>query len=78
MGGRGAGGSGEGGRIAPAPGPAPAHGRAAGGGAGGDGEREKGVECPRCGAPMVDIQACHLLCTRCGANLDCSDKGTFW
>lgn len=74
MGGRGAGGGS--GRIAPAPEPVPAPGRAAGGG--GERERERVVGCPRCGAPMVDIQACHLLCTRCGANLDCSDKGTFW
>ena len=39
---------------------------------------KKGVECPRCNERMISIQACHLLCTRCGANLDCSDKGTFW
>jgi len=51
------------------------------GGAAGRGMGESGsteVECPRCGAPMLSLQACHLLCTRCGANLDCSDKGTFW
>ena len=46
-------------------------------GEGGEDDR-KGVECPRCGQLMISIQACHLLCTRCGANLDCSDKGTVW
>ena len=44
----------------------------------GGGEDGRDVECPRCGRRMISIQACHLLCTRCGANLDCSDKGTFW
>ena len=48
------------------------------GGGGGGKEDGEGVECPRCGERMISIQACHLLCPRCGANLDCSDKGTFW
>ena len=27
---------------------------------------------------MVNIQACHMICKKCGAHLDCSDKGSFW
>lgn len=37
-----------------------------------------GVTCPRCGDTMVDMQACHVFCRRCGAHLDCSDKGSYW
>lgn len=35
-------------------------------------------ECPICNNEMVDIQVCHLMCFYCGANMDCSDKGTVW
>jgi transcription elongation factor Elf1 len=38
----------------------------------------KGVECPRCGHIMTNIQSCHLRCDNCGAELTCSDKGGFW
>jgi hypothetical protein len=27
---------------------------------------------------MIAIQACHLRCNNCGAELTCSDKGHFW
>ena len=36
------------------------------------------LECPRCGFIMAHIQACHLRCPNCGAELTCSDKGMFW
>ncbi|MDC0193602.1 hypothetical protein OAK01_01320 [Candidatus Nitrosopelagicus sp.] len=36
------------------------------------------TECPRCKEIMLDVQACHLICPRCGSHLDCSDKGNFW
>lgn len=29
--------------------------------------------CPMCGETMVDMQACHTICPRCGAQLDCTD-----
>lgn len=35
-------------------------------------------KCDRCGTEMIDIQVCHLLCPKCGAVLDCSDKGSAW
>ena len=34
--------------------------------------------CPICDTIMTDIQACHLKCLNCGAQLDCSDKGSYW
>ncbi len=36
------------------------------------------VECIRCGSIMGEISVCHLRCPKCGAELDCSDKGNFW
>lgn len=36
------------------------------------------VECIRCGSIMDEISVCHLRCSKCGAELDCSDKGNFW
>ncbi len=36
------------------------------------------TNCPRCEEKMTAMQSCHLICTNCGAHLDCSDKGTFW
>ena len=34
--------------------------------------------CDRCGNTMDNITACHLICNNCGANYDCSDKGSVW
>ena len=34
---------------------------------------KKAEQCPRCESDMTDIQACHWLCTKCGAERDCSD-----
>ena len=34
--------------------------------------------CDRCGYDMEKITTCHLICPNCGANYDCSDKGTVW
>ncbi|HET8856187.1 MAG TPA: hypothetical protein VFM28_01540 [Nitrososphaeraceae archaeon] len=34
--------------------------------------------CPICKNKMSSIQACHLRCNNCGAELTCSDKGYFW
>jgi len=34
--------------------------------------------CPRCDTIMTYIQPCHLQCRNCGAELDCSDKGSYW
>lgn len=34
--------------------------------------------CDRCGEKMSKVTVCHLMCLRCGANYDCSDKGTTW
>ena len=39
---------------------------------------EEEGECPRCGEKMLDVQACHLICPRCGSHMDCSDKGSVW
>ena len=39
---------------------------------------DKEIKCPRCDNKMVDMQACHMFCPKCGAHLDCSDKGSFW
>ena len=36
------------------------------------------VECPKCNEVMLDVQACHLICPRCGSHMDCSDKGSVW
>ena len=36
------------------------------------------VECPKCNEIMLDVQACHLICPRCGSHMDCSDKGSVW
>jgi ribosomal protein S27AE len=34
--------------------------------------------CDRCGHDMEKITTCHLICPNCGANYDCSDKGSVW
>lgn len=34
--------------------------------------------CDVCGFKMKQIQPCHLRCPNCGAQLDCSDKGSVW
>ena len=34
--------------------------------------------CDRCGHEMDKITTCHLICPNCGANYDCSDKGSVW
>ena len=34
--------------------------------------------CDRCGYDMKKITTCHLICPNCGANYDCSDKGSTW
>jgi len=34
--------------------------------------------CDRCGYDMVAITVCHCRCPNCGAEYDCSDKGTTW
>ena len=36
------------------------------------------VICPRCAFEMGELSACHLRCTNCGAEMDCSDKGSVW
>lgn len=51
---------------------------ARGGGPGAAPAGPRPAECPRCGEGMLKVQACHMICPRCGAHLDCSDKGTFW
>ena len=40
--------------------------------------KEKNIECLRCGFIMTYIQTCHVRCDNCGAELTCSDKGSFW
>jgi len=44
----------------------------------GKGDKGRKIECPRCGRNMTKMQPCHLICSNCGAHLDCSDKGSFW
>ena len=34
--------------------------------------------CLRCGFEMGELSSCHLRCTNCGAEMDCSDKGSVW
>lgn len=34
--------------------------------------------CLRCAFEMGELSACHLRCTNCGAEMDCSDKGSVW
>ena len=34
--------------------------------------------CDRCGHDMEKMTTCHLICPNCGANYDCSDKGSVW
>jgi hypothetical protein len=42
-------------------------------------KKPKKVEiCPNCDYDMVEIQPCHVMCFNCGAQMDCSDKGTIW
>ncbi len=35
-------------------------------------------KCLVCGYEMVKMQACHIKCVNCGAEMDCSDKGFIW
>ena len=39
---------------------------------------DKEIRCPKCDGKIVDMQACHMFCPKCGSHLDCSDKGNFW
>ncbi len=41
-------------------------------------KKEKFEKCPRCESEMVEVRTCHLRCAKCGAELDCSDKGLIW
>ena len=42
-------------------------------------KKPKNVQrCPMCKYDMVAIQPCHLFCFNCGAQMDCSDKGSVW
>ena len=34
--------------------------------------------CPICNDSMKNIQPCHIKCFNCGAEMDCSDKGSVW
>lgn len=34
--------------------------------------------CMICGFIMGEINVCHLRCDNCGAEMDCSDKGSVW
>jgi predicted RNA-binding Zn-ribbon protein involved in translation (DUF1610 family) len=34
--------------------------------------------CPKCDFEMGSLSACHLRCPNCGAEMDCSDKGSVW
>lgn len=36
------------------------------------------IVCYRCEFTMKKLNACHLICSNCGAHLDCSDKGGVW
>jgi len=36
------------------------------------------IICMKCGYEMKNIQVCHLKCFNCGAEMDCSDKGSVW
>jgi len=35
-------------------------------------------KCPICEEEMGELSACHLRCNNCGAEMDCSDKGSVW
>ena len=39
---------------------------------------EQAHVCLVCGHMMFKMQACHLKCPNCGAEMDCSDKGFIW
>ncbi len=41
-------------------------------------EEREDVVCPVCGYSMEYLQACHVRCPNCGAELDCDDKGIIW
>ena len=41
-------------------------------------ENVKKETCERCGYEMDNLSACHLRCSNCGVEYDCSDKGTTW
>lgn len=34
--------------------------------------------CLRCGNKMDKLTTCHLRCSKCGMEMDCSDKGCVW
>ena len=34
--------------------------------------------CMMCGHLMEELSVCHLRCDNCGAEMDCSDKGSVW
>ncbi len=36
------------------------------------------IKCPKCENKMINLQACHMFCPKCGSHLDCSDKGSYW
>ena len=36
------------------------------------------LRCDRCHSVMKAIQPCHMKCFNCGAEMDCSDKGSTW
>lgn len=36
------------------------------------------IVCMTCGFNMKKLTTCHMICTNCGAHLDCSDKGGVW
>ncbi len=37
-----------------------------------------GIACLVCGNAMEALQACHLRCRNCGAEMTCGDKGAVW
>ncbi|MCL5404287.1 MAG: hypothetical protein M1125_00385 [Candidatus Marsarchaeota archaeon] len=41
-------------------------------------DMEQEHKCLLCGHSMLRMQACHLKCPNCGAEMDCSDKGFIW
>lgn len=40
--------------------------------------KRQSEKCDTCGSIMTELQPCHLQCRNCGAQLDCTDKGTVW
>jgi hypothetical protein len=42
-------------------------------------QQQPQIECLICGfKTMKNITACHLRCSNCGSEMDCSDKGLTW